>query len=327
VRLFLRWAWSRRLRVILVSLLLAFLTLNVLAYMHARALTHFESSGLRTVQPEALSFWQKAGILATGVSVPRPENQVDPGSVRLPFTTYRIEAEDGIALETWYIPRHDAMALVLMFHGYAACKAGLLPEAKAFYELGYSVLLVDFRGSGGSSGSETTLGIREADDMARVCQFVQSTWTQVPIILYGQSMGSVAVLRALAMHEDIQPAAVVLECPFDRLRTTVASRFTAMGLPAFPAADLLLFWGSVQMGFNGFRHNPEEYARAVRSPVLQMHRAKDTRVTQEHAEAIFRNLGGEKEFQVFDAVGHESYFAKRPEVWKKTVSTFLARHR
>jgi hypothetical protein len=134
-------------------------------------------------------------------------------------------------------------------------------------------------------------------------------------------------LRALAVHEDLQPAAVVLECPFERLRTTVASRFTAMGLPSFPAADLLLFWGSVQLGFNGFQHNPVDYARAVRSPALQMHGAKDTRVTQEHAETIFHNLGGEKEFQVFAEVGHESYFAKCPEQWKKAVSTFLARHR
>jgi alpha-beta hydrolase superfamily lysophospholipase len=252
---------------------------------------------------------------------------MNPGNIGLPFTTARVESENGNLLETWCIARRETQALVLMFHGYAACKSTLLPEAKALYELGYSVVLADFQGSGGSSGNDTTLGIRESEDVARAYQWARSTWSGVPIILYGQSMGSVAILRALATHEDVQPVAVVLECPFDRLRTTVASRFTAMGLPAFPAADLLLFWGSVQMGFNGFRHNGADYACVVRVPVLQMHGAKDTRVTQEQAEAIFHNLEGEKEFRTFDGVGHESCFAKCPEDWRRVVSTFLARHR
>ena len=111
-----------------------------------------------------------------------------------------------------------------LFHGYAACKAYLLKEAQALHRMGYAVLLVDFRGSGGSSGNVTTIGVDEADDVSRVWEYARLSWKDQPVIFYGQSMGSAAILRALALHEDIRPAALVLECPFDKLRSTVANR-------------------------------------------------------------------------------------------------------
>lgn len=46
-------------------------------------------------------------------------------------------------------------------------KASMLPAAKAFHDLGYKVVLVDFRGSGGSTGEGTTVGYREAEDFVK----------------------------------------------------------------------------------------------------------------------------------------------------------------
>jgi hypothetical protein len=39
-----------------------------------------------------------------------------------------------------------------------------------------------------------------------------------------------AILRAVSAHE-LSPDALILECPFDRLLTTVQNRFAAMRLP------------------------------------------------------------------------------------------------
>jgi hypothetical protein len=97
-----------------------------------------------------------------------------------------------------------------------------------------------------------------------------------------------------------------------------------MGLPAFPCAQLLVFWGGVQHGFNGFHHNPVDYARSVRCPVLLMHGDRDVRVTREQAHAVFDNLDGAKRWQLFPEVGHQSYLAAKPALWQDTVSGFLA---
>jgi alpha-beta hydrolase superfamily lysophospholipase len=298
--------------------------LNVIAYNHAHAMTHFREGGPRTGNPETLSLLQKAKVLLLGISLPRPANQSDPASEGLAFETYHFRGKDGIRLEAWHVPHPEARGVVLLLHGYAGCKDSLLAEARAFHDLGYATVLLDCRGSGGSDGNATTIGVYEADDLAAVVRELQESDPGQRLILYGGSMGAVAILRAVSAN-GVRPSAVIAECPFDRMITTVGNRFAAMGLPAFPCAHLLVFWGGVQHGFNGFRHNPVDYARGVRCPVLFLQGEQDTRVTREQAEAVFKNLAGEKHFELFPGVGQQSCLSGRPDQWKQVVAEFLSR--
>src|SRR5262249_45805933 len=157
--------------------------------------------------------------------------------------------DDGIEYEGWHIPCAESKGLVVLFHGYAACKCELLSEASALRELGYDTFLVDFRASGGSSGYETTVGYREADDVAAAVDYAQAQFGFSRVVLYGRSAGSAAILRAVSLNR-VYPDGMILECPFDRLLSTVQHRFSAMGVPSFPAAQLLVFWGGVQHGYS-----------------------------------------------------------------------------
>jgi hypothetical protein len=318
------WQWTRTHRRLTLCLaaLLALVALNVVAFNQAWSMTHFSASGSRTASPEALPFLEKVRVGLMGVSLPKPINSIDPSHVGLRFETVRFGGATGSELEAWFIPYERPKGCVLFAHGYGASKASLLHEASAMHRLGYSALLVDFHGSGGSEGRVTSLGVREADDVADAVTFVKRKSPALPLILYGQSMGSAAILRAIAVH-GIEPAAVIVECPFDRLLSTAENRFRAMGLPSFPAARLLIFWGGVQLGFNGFQHNPVDYAREVRCPVLFLHGAKDPRVTLEQARAVFDNLAGEKSFVLFPTAGHESLLVADSDLWTRSVSHFL----
>jgi alpha-beta hydrolase superfamily lysophospholipase len=321
-----RWFWSHRKTSLGLFLLIALVLLNLVAYLHAHAMTHYAVSGTGTDKPESLSALAKIKVLCTGVTVARPSAEgITPARIGLPFEVHRIAGQGRVDLEAWYVPHRQSLGLVLLFHGYAACKAGPLPEARALHELGYSLLLVDFRGSGGSSGNVTTIGVLEAEDVSLAVAYARTRWGQQPLILYGQSMGSVAILRALAVQH-VRPQAVVLECPFDRLVNTVANRFTTMGLPGFPFAQLLVFWGGVQHGFDGFSHNPVEYAASVDCPALLLHGANDARVTPEQVQAVFQALRGPKVFELFAGAGHESYVVRQPERWRAVLADFLTRH-
>jgi alpha-beta hydrolase superfamily lysophospholipase len=316
-----RWLWSHRRLSAALVVLAGFALLNVIAYRHAYALTHFASGGNRPPRPESLSLLQKVHVLLAGVQLPRPVNKNSPLDQGLTYEVHRITGGD-VGLEAWHVPRQEARGLVVLFHGYSACKATELSEAKAFHDLGYATLLVDFRGSGGSGGDVTTLGVREADDVARTWEYARSAWPGLPVVLYGQSMGSTAILRAVAVH-GVRPAAVVLECPFDRLVSAVANRFRAVGLPGFPGAQLLVFWGGVQLGFDGFGHNPVEYARAVDVPVLLLHGDADPRVRTSEVEAVYANLAGAKRLLLFPGTGHEPCLPRHPDDWKEAVGQFL----
>lgn len=330
MRMIASWVGTHRTLSVVLVLLALFLLVNILAYRHAYTMTHFVR-GLPKAEPddrphpEAMSLGQKVGVLLGGLTIHRPENLVTPGSLGLDYETERFPGEAG-ALEGWYAPHADARGLVLIFHGYGDCKGKMLAELKGFHDLGYSCFLIDFPGSGGSEGDVTTVGWRESGDVACTLEYARKRWPDQRLIVFGQSMGAAAVLRAMAVQH-IRADATVLECPFDTLLHTVEKRFHAMGLPGFPGAELLMFWGGVQLGFNTFAHNPADYAKSATGPILMLHGAKDPRVSGPQLRSIYDNLSCEKELHVFDGLGHESYASARPEEWKGCVGRFLDQSR
>ena len=136
-------------------------------------------------------------------------------------------------------------------------------------------------------------------------------------------MGSAAILRAI--HElGVSPDAVILESVFDAMLGTVRNRFDAMGVPAFPAAELLTFWGGRQFGFNGFAHNPVDYATSLECPALFLHGADDPRAMLAEGRRVFEAAPSiRKQFVVFGGVGHGSYLARHPDPWRAAVRPFI----
>lgn len=307
---------------LLLLLVGVFAVLNLLARNHACAMLRFSSGGSRTSSPEALSFRQKARVLLTGINIPRPERDRPPTDLANGCRALSIDAGDGITLAAWYANGGEETPLVILFHGYSGEKTSLLPEAKAMLGLGASVLLVDFRGSGASSESYTTLGVHEADDVAAVTRYARDRLTHSSIILFGQSMGAVAILRAVHVR-DTEPDAVILEAVFDSLLNTVGNRFATMGVPAFPSARLLVFWGGRQYGFDGFKHNPVDYAHSLRCPALFMHGSEDPRARLEEGRRVFDAVPGPKVFKAFASTGHEAYIAGHPAEWTAAVAKII----
>ena len=316
------WVKKRRKTAGLAAVLVLFLALNGVAYMHAHAMTHFVDGGRHTPRPKRLSTAQKAKVLLTGVRIPRPVNTVEPAKYGLRFAVHQFAGPSDVELEGWHVPCSDSLGLCILFHGYAGCKSALLAEAQGWRNVGYETFLVDFRGCGGSSGRITTVGYHEAEDVVAAFEFCRRELTDRPIVLYGQSMGAAAVLRAVSSHK-LQPRAVVVECPFDRLLSTAKNRFAAMGVPSFPFAELLVFWGGVQHGFSGLEHNPVDYACRVDCPVLLMNGEHDNRVTKAQATAIFDNLSGDKQLVIFPETGHESCVKRDPVRWESAIAGFL----
>ncbi len=206
---------------------------------------------------------------------------------------------------------------------YAGSKDGLLEIAADFQRRGLAVWLLDFRGGGGSTGRETSVGWHEARDVAAAVHHIRQQHRLVPLLLYGHSMGAAAILGAVA-REQVRPDALILERPFNSLVDTVGNRVRMMGLPAFPVAQLLTFWGGVQQGFNGFAHRPVDDAKAVRCPTLLWLGRQDRRVTVEQGHAIGDNLGPLATTFVLPDCGHESTLQCAPGAWSDGLGMLLA---
>lgn len=300
---------------------LAFILLNIVACFHAYRFTHFSELPIdRTGDPKQLPTLEKVKTALLGVNNPRPTNSRVP---RIPSTTVRMGSNEEI--EGWLQEQDESQGLVILFHGYAASRSSLLEKAEVLHRLGYAVLLVDFMGSGGSLGNRTTLGYLEADQVRTVFDHARSLgWEN--IWLGGSSMGAVSIMKAVKDHQ-LDAKGLILECPFGSMREAVSSRFRNMGLPSFPLADLLTFWGGIINGFWAHGHVPIRYAKQIEIPVLLLYGEQDDRVGRHEMEAIAENLAGPAEFKSYPLSGHEDYLIEHGPEWTQDVSEFLDRTR
>lgn len=289
----------------------------LLVRQHVRALLYFVSEGERTKAPEELSAMERLQVLMTGARIPRPVSERTPAEFELPFETSTVSTADGHHLEVWTVvggPR-----IVVLFHGYTASKDQVLDAVPWFRGQGYTVHLVDFRASGGSTGNYTTLGAEEAADVDAVLR-----WARVPgepLVAYGFSMGGAALLRALG-ESSLDVDAVVVDGVFDRLSTTLGHRFRTMGLPASPGRELLLAWGSVELRRNAWRVAPVEDAAKVRAPVLVLCGTADPRVHVQEARAITAALPNGR-LHLLSGGDHRPGFESTPLEWDGALTRFL----
>jgi uncharacterized protein len=308
---------KKNIKRILYFLLAVIILLNFVASFHAYKFTHFDPTiKIKTQDPKKLSFFKKIKTIFFGINNPRPENKTVPATA---YQTIRLKSNKTI--ECWLIKSKEQRGTVILFHGYSGEKSSMLDKAEIFLSLGYNTMLVDFMGSGGSEGNQTTIGYQEAMEVKTSCNYLDSLGEK-NIILFGTSMGAVAVMKAIH-DDDLKISAVILECPFGSLLETVQARFRTMHIPGFPMANLLVFWGGIENDFKGFQFKPTEYAKSITCPTLLLYGEQDDKVSRKEINEIYQNLNGVKKFTSYPLAGHEDYLIKYEKPWKADIASFL----
>lgn len=292
--------------------------MNVVAIFHSYKFTHFvDNKTDKTKDPKKLTTVQKISTLIFGINNPRPTNE------KTPKTKYEIIIlKSNKKIECWNIPTTNPKGTVILFHGFSGQKSSMLDKAEVFRKQGFNTFLVDFMGSGGSEGNQTTIGFLEAEQVKSCFDYLTEK-KEKNIFLYGTSMGSVAIMKAISDY-GIKPKGIIIECPFGSMYKTVCARFKSMNAPTFPMAGLLVFWGGVQNGFWAFGHNPTEYAKKITCPSLLMYGKQDEKVSKVEIDEIYANLNGRKKLKIYENAGHENYLIKYKNEWTKDISQFTS---
>ncbi len=301
-----------------ISVVFIFIMLNTIALFHAYKFTHFsnDQSLKITKSPSQLSLSEKLKTLFFGIDCPKPKSTIKPDTT---FISKQLVGKKAIAI--WEINVAQPKGCILMFHGYGGEKSSLIPNARFFNKIGYNTILVDFMGAGESEGNQTTIGFFEAENVKRVYDYAKNNSSR--IILYGNSMGAASIMHAIDEYK-LNPKGVILECPFGTMEQTVKNRFHNMGVPSFPMAHLLLFWGGTINGFWAYNNNPEDYAKQITQPTLLMYGAKDKNVLRKETDAIFQNIPARnKTLKIFPEAGHENYIKHHLEEWQQSIIPFL----
>lgn len=305
-----------RKRVIWFSVVL-FVFMNVIAAIHAYSFTHFAEADAEKTGMNERSFWSLAGMIFSGVSIPHPANNKVPSQK---FESVSLAGE--IPTECWLIRADSSVGTVVICHGYGGCKSSMLDKADEFQAMHYSVLLPDFMGCGDSPGDQCTIGYYESQQV-KMCYDYLEQQGETNVVLFGTSMGAVAIMKSLS-EDSLNVSAAILECPFGSMYETTSARFDMMHVPRFPMSGLLVFWGGIENGFWAFGHNPTEYAKEIQVPVLLLYGEKDQKVSRGEIDGIYANLAGTKKLVTFAEAGHENYLNQYRLPWQSAVKEFLA---
>ena len=279
------------------------------------------------VSASVLLAHQRAMIL---IHPPRLPVTILPESLGLTdYEVVQVRTSDGIDLSGWYVPPRDAPGSVIIYvHGLGGNRQKMLPLAATLYEHGYGAFLLDLRNHGDSGGSLTTLGYDEPRDIQAVVNFLlqQPDVNDDQIGILGISLGAVTALRAAVQIPQLH--AVVAQAAFTSIEENVASGVRQIaGLPPFPFAPLVIFFGEQETGLNIGQVRPiDDIARIAPRAVLLLHGQQDQLLSPDNSQRLYDAAGEPKELVYLPSSPHGSINDDDLDLWEAHVVDFLDRY-
>lgn len=212
---------------------------------------------------------------------------------------------EGLRLRAWLARGDPARPAAVVVHGLGDTLESYREHARVLQDRGYTVILPDLRGHGGSEGSHTTLGGRERHDVRAAMQHLRDRGLAGHgLVLVGHSMGAVAVLLAAVDQPDLR--AVIVEAPYDTYRDSVAHHARILyGLPRWvPIIPLAIAAAEWRAGFDADDIDAVAAARRVRAPLLAIVDGTDDRMPDAVVRRVYDAHPGPKRLWVADGVYH-----------------------
>jgi fermentation-respiration switch protein FrsA (DUF1100 family) len=136
-----------------------------------------------------------------------------------------MEASDGVKIHGWWVERAGSPLVTLFLHGNAGNITHRAPRIQEIVAAGSSVLMLDYRGYGKSSGRPSEQGLYRDSEAGFIC-LLGKGYRAEQIILHGESLGT-AVAIDLASRRPC--AALILEAPFTSASDVAATVVPVLG--------------------------------------------------------------------------------------------------
>ncbi len=228
-----------------------------------------------------------------------------PVDIGLPFEDVFIKTRDNVTINAWLVKSSMGRGTLIFCHGNAGNIGDRLEKVLLFHQMGFSVLLVDYRGYGKSQGRPDEAGIYK--DAAAAYDYLRSRGDidHSRIIGYGESLGG-AVIIDLAVKRDL--AALIVDSSF-----TSAADMAKTIYPFIPSFLL------------GTKLDSAAKVHAVTIPKLFIHSRADEIVPFRLGERLYQAAAQPKEFLEISG-GHNDTPADAREKMARGTIVFLRRH-
>ncbi|HZC65571.1 MAG TPA: alpha/beta fold hydrolase [Candidatus Dormibacteraeota bacterium] len=244
-----------------------------------------------------------------------------------------VSASDGSVLRGWKVrPQNPNGSWVLLFHGVADNRIGVVGQAHFLLRTGYSVVMMDARAHGASEGKMATYGWLERRDTSSIIDALYASEPYHPFHLFalGESMGAGMALQSAAYDPRIE--AVVAEAAFASLREAAydyagLQKYPLLGKTLFaPGAWTMIYRGESLAGFPAAEVSPQKSVATRNFPVLLICDGADTTLPCRHTRKIFAAAIGPKDIWEVPDAFHTGAIGYQPAEFERRVLTFFARY-
>ncbi|WP_264320424.1 alpha/beta hydrolase [Zarconia navalis] len=218
------------------------------------------------------------------------ELQLDYEDIWLPVSSSSPSKVEKI--HSWWIPatnQSDNSHVLLYLHGNGGNIGVNLYQAERFHKLGFSVLLIDYRGYGKSTGPHPNES-RVYEDAETALNYLIRDRGIDPdrIFLYGHSLGGAIAIETATRNQNI--AGLIVQCSFTSILETANSRKL---YSLFPLNFLL---------YHEF--NSIEKVRSLSMPILFIHGQEDDVVPAYMSEELYAATSAPKQLHLIPNAGH-----------------------
>lgn len=237
---------------------------------------------------------------------------------------------DGLILHAHYLPAKNAERFVLLSHGYKGNSFGDFAYiAKFLHEHRCNLLFIDQRCCGASEGDYVTFGAMEQYDVQKWAYYIaKRNKKELPIYLYGESMGAASILMASGRRLPRKVKGLIADCGFRSMKGQIqdmAANWFHLKWVGLMLLRLDLFC-AILASFRMKDADTTEALKKNKRPVLFFHGLEDTYVDYKNSLYNYSVCQAPKELVIVPKARHLCSVYVAPDLYQKKVLKFFEKY-
>ena len=179
------------------------------------------------------------------------------------YESISILSHDNLSLKAILLRPSHPVATVIALHGFRSWPSReFAGVAKLLYDNNIAVLYPYQRSHRISEGHYITFGVKEKSDCAQWAFVMSDIFPDLPLFLYGQSMGGATVLMAGSVDLPVQVKGVIADSAYNSPAAVIINLLKkSYHIPPFPLVYFVDFWTMLLGHYGLFRNGADKCMR------------------------------------------------------------------
>lgn len=198
--------------------------------------------------------------------------------------------------------------------------------AKAYYDMGYNILVIDSRSHGYSDGLINCLGYVEYKDVLNWSKYMHDEFNNDTIVYHGICIGSNCALMAITNKECPEYVkGMIAEGMFDTFAHSFINHMKDFKKPIFPVAYETFLIMRIRSHADVVFDGPIKRIKKMNKPILFLHSKTDIFSTPDQIERVYKKCPSlNKRLAWFDNSKHSRIRYVHKEDYDNTIKEFLS---